>query len=71
MKLASDSTGAPCATFHLTMEVTRVMKNGKVVLPASVKLPGGAKVCVVFDSAQGDTEMSLEGEAHEWGRRRA
>jgi hypothetical protein len=45
------------------MEVTGVIKDGKVVLPASVKLPDGAKVRVVFDTAQ---ETPLEREALAW-----
>ena len=47
------------------MEVTGVIKDGKVVLPASVKLPDGAKVRVVFDATQAG-EAPLEREALGW-----
>ena len=52
--------------YVLPMEVTGVIKDGKVVLPASVKLPDGAKVRVVFDAAQGGTGTPLEREALAW-----
>jgi hypothetical protein len=48
------------------MEVSGVIKDGKVVLPASVKLPEGAKVRVVFDAAPVGVETPLEREALAW-----
>ena len=52
--------------YFLTMEVTGVIKDGKVVRPASVKLPDGAKVRVVFDTTQEGAETPLERDALAW-----
>ncbi len=48
------------------MEVSGVIKDGKVVLPASVKLPEGATVRVVFDASHESSNAPLEREALEW-----
>jgi len=48
------------------MEVSGVIKDGKVVLPASVKLPEGAKVRVVVEGAEESVAAPLEREPLAW-----
>jgi hypothetical protein len=48
------------------MEVSGVIKDGKVVLPASVKLPEGAKVRVVVDAPSESIDTPFERQPLAW-----